>query len=154
MNIKKETIMSEIMNQIKKSIENEPLFAKYFNAFEEIECRLHVEQSGDTDIEVLEIRGNTSKEDLTRFKMLKLYKSKSNQIIIVNIYLPDNMRRQGLGMKMISNIRELCNKHKSEFFIDDMVPSFHKKMLRKGAVEVHHEAVQIVDETKLFLTQS
>lgn len=142
-----------LIEDIKRNLMNEPLFIEYFSRYEELRGNIHREQDGGGVVEILEIKGNTTKEDFTRFKMLRLYKNQSNQIIITNIYLPDNMRKKGFGMKILSIIYELSKSHGCGLFIDDMVPSFYRKMLKKGAVEMNYEAVQIIDSTELFLTR-
>lgn len=143
--------MSKLMKEIENNLVNEPLFSEYFSSFEEFQSNTHIEQHGNEDIEVLEIRGNTSKEDRTSFKILRLYKNSNNQIVILNIYLPGTMRNKGFGMKILSIVHELCKSQSHSLFIDDMVSSFHRKMLKRGAAEINYEAVEITDDTQLFV---
>lgn len=52
---------------------------------------------------------------------------------------------------MIELIHSLSTEHEYKLFIVDMVPSFYKKMLRKGAIPIdEYETVEIVKGTRLF----
>lgn len=134
---------NEIIEIIKQTIINEPLFSEHFKSFESIEFK--------TEDNALEIRGQKTENELTRFKMLVLYINDNNQIVIPNIYLPETMRKRGLGMKILELIFFIASQHGYELFIIDMVQSFYNKMLKKGALPVEeYEAVQIINGTRLY----
>lgn len=134
---------NEIIEIIKQTIINESLFSEHFKSFESIEFK--------TEDNALEIRGQKTENELTRFKMLVLYINDNNQIVIPNIYLPETMRKMGLGMKMLELIFFIASQHAYELFIIDMVQSFYNKMLKKGALPVEeYEGVQIINSTRLY----
>ncbi|MDD4969824.1 MAG: hypothetical protein PHT07_10395 [Paludibacter sp.] len=129
---------------------HEPMFLEYFQEFHHINGRTHTEVHNDCDIEVLEIRGQESDSELTSFKMLRVYIPNNHEVVIPNIIMMGRMRKKGFGMKMIEIIYNLSTEHGYRLFIDEMVPSFYNKMLRKGAVPINDEAVEIVENTQLF----
>lgn len=77
--------------------------------------------------------------------------SKYKQVQIGNIFLPQFMKHNGIGKKMISKIFGLSEKYGYELYIVDMVDSFYNKMINRGALPCdHYDAVKIVKETKLI----
>jgi predicted GNAT family acetyltransferase len=98
----------------------------------------------------LEIRGQETENELTKFLMLELYIREDKQIIITNIFIPMIMRKKGFGMKILSIIFELAEKEDYALFISDMVQSFYNKMLQRNAIPINKETVRITNETKLF----
>lgn len=98
----------------------------------------------------LEIRGQMSKEEHTRFLMLRLvFLDNNKEIHIPNISLLPNMRNKGLGMKIISMIYDVARKHNRHLFITDMTNSFYNKMRGKGAKRVDADTIMITDKTNL-----
>jgi len=84
---------------------------------------------------------------LLRFCIYHEYK----QIQISNIFLPKFMQYKGQGKRLIYEIFEIAEENSYGLFLVDMVPSFYKRMLDKGALPCNEcdDAVQIVRETKL-----
>ena len=140
-------IIEELQKNIQKRILEEPLFKKYFDNFEMIKANNNF---CDSNIINLEIRGQETENELTKFLMLELYIREDKQIIITNIFIPMIMRKKGFGMKILSIIFELAEKEDYALFISDMVQSFYNKMLQKNAIQINEETVQIINETKLF----
>lgn len=143
-------IIEELQKNIQKKILEEPLFKKYFDNFEMIKANKYFEIFDNTNIIHLEIRGQETEDELTKFLMLRLYIKDDNQIVITNIFIPFIMRKKGFGMKILSIIFELAKKEGYALFITDMVQSFYNKMLQKNAIQINEETVQIINETKLF----
>lgn len=143
-------IIEELQKNIQKKILEEPLFKKYFDNFEMIKANKYFEIFDNTNIIHLEIRGQETEDELTKFLMLRLYIKDDNQIVITNIFIPFIMRQKGFGMKILSIIFELAKKENYALFISDMVQSFYNKMLQKNAIQINEETVQIINETKLF----
>ncbi len=140
-------IIEQLQKNIQKRILEEPLFKKYFDNFEMIKANNNF---CDSNIINLEIRGQETENELTKFLMLELYIREDKQIIITNIFIPFIMRKKGFGMKILSIIFELAKKEGYALFITDMVQSFYNKMLQKNAIQINEETVQITNETKLF----
>mgnify|MGYP003392671420 FL=1 len=140
-------IIEQLQKNIQKRILEEPLFKKYFDNFEMIKANNNF---CDSNIINLEIRGQETENELTKFLMLELYIREDKQIIITNIFIPFIMRQKGFGMKILSIIFELAKKENYALFISDMVQSFYNKMLQKNAIQINEETVQIINETKLF----
>ena len=140
-------IIEQLQKNIQKRILEEPLFKKYFDNFEMIKANNNF---CDSNITHLEIRGQETEDELTKFLMLRLYIKDDNQIVITNIFIPFIMRQKGFGMKILSIIFELAKKENYALFISDMVQSFYNKMLQKNAIQINEETVQIINETKLF----
>ncbi len=89
----------------------------------------------------------------TTFVFLRLFiHHEYKQVQISNIFLPDFMRYNGIGKKLISKMLLVSEKEQYELFIVDMVPSFYKRMIDRGAFPCDEcdDAVQITSETNLF----
>ncbi len=140
-------IIEQLQKNIQKRILEEPLFKKYFDNFEMIKANNNF---CDSNIINLEIRGQETENELTKFLMLELYIREDKQIIITNIFIPMIMRKKGFGMKILSIIFELAEKEDYALFISDMVQSFYNKMLQRNAIPINKETVRITNETKLF----
>ena len=140
-------IIEQLQKNIQKRILEEPLFKKYFDNFEMIKANNNF---CDSNIINLEIRGQETEDELTKFLMLRLYIKDDNQIVITNIFIPFIMRKKGFGMKILSIIFELAKKEGYALFITDMVQSFYNKMLQKNAIQINEETVKLTNETKLF----
>ncbi|WP_058953067.1 hypothetical protein [Clostridium tyrobutyricum] len=74
-----------------------------------------------------------------------------NEILIPNIFLPDFMKHQGIGKKIISKIFKLGEKYNYKLFIVNMVPSFYNILLNRGALQCdeYYDAVRITKDTIL-----
>ena len=143
-------IIEKLQKNIEKEVLEEPLFKEYFDRFEMIKVVKSYEKLGKTNITHLEIRGQETENELTKFLMLELYIREDKQIIITNIFIPMIMRKKGFGMKILSIIFELAEKEDYALFISDMVQSFYNKMLQRNAIPINKETVRITNETKLF----
>lgn len=91
-------------------------------------------------------------EKQTPFILLRFFINYEwEQIQISNIFLPDFMRYQRIGKKLIGIIFAISEKEHYELYIVDMVYSFYNKMIERGALPCDDcdDAVQIVSETKL-----
>ena len=92
-------------------------------------------------------------DEQTTFILLRLFiHHEYKQVQIGNIFLPDFMRYNGIGKKLISKIFLVSRKAQYELFIVDMVYSFYNRMIARGALPCDEcdDAVQIVSETNLF----
>lgn len=143
-----------LIDNIKKALMSEPLFLDYFSDFNEIGAFQRTEVHDGDDIEVLEIRGQSTDSDLSKFKMLRLYVPNDTDVVISNIMMQGRMCKKGFGMKMIEIIYGLSAKHGYRLYIDDMVTSFYNKMLKNGAIPVDHESVEVIEGTELFSNRS
>lgn len=98
-------------------------------------------------------KDNYKPEKQTTFILLRFFINyEYRQIQISNIFLPDFMRCQGIGKKLIYNIFVISEKEHYELFIVEMVNSFYNRMIKRGALPCDgcYDAVQIVSETKLL----
>ena len=102
-------IIEKLQKNIEKEVLEEPLFKEYFDRFEMIKVVKSYEKLGKTNITHLEIRGQETEDELTKFLMLRLYIKDDNQIVITNIFIPFIMRQKGFGMKILSIIFELAS---------------------------------------------
>lgn len=133
----------EIIEAIKHKITSDPLLSQHFKEFYETKY----EASRDS----FAVKCQETEDAPTETKILLMYFNDHKEVGITNIFLPNTMRRKGLGMKMLELVYQLSVKHGYELFIVDMVQSFYEKMLRKGAVAIDaFETVEIVGDTRLF----
>ncbi|MGN0460977.1 MAG: hypothetical protein ACI4HZ_00870 [Ruminococcus sp.] len=109
------------------------------------------------DVYKVEVEGYHKNEynpyEQTPFVLLRLFICyEYKQVQISNIFLPNFMRYKGIGKKLIYKIFTLSKEEQYNLFIVDMVDSFYKKMLSRGALPCDncYDAVQIVSKTKLF----
>ena len=80
-------IIEKLQKNIEKEVLEEPLFKEYFDRFEMIKVVKSYEKLGKTNITHLEIRGQETEDELTKFLMLRLYIKDDNQIVITNIFI-------------------------------------------------------------------
>ncbi len=88
----------------------------------------------------------------TPFVLLRLViMNECKQIQISNIFLPQFMRHKAIGKNIIKNIFTISKEQGYTLFIVDMVNSFYKRMIDRGALPFIgcDDAVQIVDTTNL-----
>ena len=64
-----------------------------------------------------------------------------------NIMLPPSLRKQGLGLKLISDIYAVCKRTGYRLILSMMVESFYNRMVARGAASVDFETVEINDNT-------
>lgn len=142
-----EDIIKEIQNYLEPFKNN---YAKHHFEFEITEGWV------SNNIYKVEVDGyykndnNSDRKDI--FLLLRLFINyEYKQIEISNIFLPDFMRYKGVGKKLIYNIFMISEKEHYRLFIVDMVSSFYRRMIKRGALPCveYNDAVQIVSETKL-----
>jgi hypothetical protein len=72
------------------------------------------------------------------------------QIQLPNIFIPKNERRKGYDWGLLKAIRSTADSHGYDFWIVDMVPSFHQRMLKRNAIVGDDgESVLVVSTTNL-----
>ena len=91
------------------------------------------------DIYLFEVLGyykNECKPDeKTEYIMLRLYLNCNyKQFQISNIFLPIFMRHKSIGKTIIHKIFLVAEKEQYELYIVDMVKSFYKRMIARGAL--------------------
>lgn len=64
-----------------------------------------------------------------------------------NIMLPPSLRKQGLGLKLISDIYAVCKRTGYRLVLSMMVESFYNRMVARGAKIIDFETVEINDDT-------
>ncbi|GHU86789.1 hypothetical protein FACS189476_00740 [Spirochaetia bacterium] len=68
---------------------------------------------------------------------------------IPNIIIPQFLKHNGIGKKMISLIYETLKQFDYRLFVVQMVDSFYNRLLQRGAVPIDGDTVEITDNTKL-----
>jgi len=71
------------------------------------------------------------------------------EVQIPNIMIPSSLSHKGIGKKMISIIYDACKLFGYRLYIVQMVESFYNKLLKRGAVKIDEDSVEITDDTKL-----
>lgn len=72
------------------------------------------------------------------------------QVYITNIFMPESMTRERLGKRVIKAMYEACAKYDYHLLLVDMVPSFYRRMLERGAHRIDEDSVQILAKTNLL----
>jgi len=102
------------------------------------------------DKDIIEFRA-AEPGNINQYLVLRLvFLYDSRQVQIPNILVTDKLRHTGTGKKMIKIIYELCKFYEYDLFIVDMVESFYNRMLKRGALRIDADTVQITDKTELF----
>lgn len=102
------------------------------------------------DSRVIEVGGRSKAEDEHGFLMLRVVVlDDARQVQIRNIIKPEPLTERAFGRRLIATVYEVAKAGGYELFLVHMVPGFHRRMLRWGAVEIDHETVQVTDSTQL-----
>lgn len=74
------------------------------------------------------------------------------EIQIPVLIVLEELRYKGIGKKVISLTHEICKFNGYRLFIVDMVPSFYRKLINRGAlpIEGYDDVVEITEYTKLI----
>lgn len=81
-------------------------------------------------------------------RLIRLLPDRKERIVdLPNIILPLSLRHKGLGLKLISDIHEACERADYKLQLSMMVKSFYNKMVVRGATIIDHETVEINDKT-------
>lgn len=98
----------------------------------------------------LELHVQPGDDALKKALVLRVVVDHSGKRIgIPNILIPMDMKHQGHGKRIIAQIFEVATLRGYSLFIIDLVPSFHRRLLARGAVLVNNDTVQITDRTRL-----
>jgi predicted GNAT family acetyltransferase len=81
----------------------------------------------------LVISGKSKKENQGILVLVVNISHKNKQIHIPNIFIPHELRGQGIGMKLIRIIFIIAKHTNYKLFLTDMVPSFYDRMIKLGA---------------------
>ena len=71
-------------------------------------------------------------------------------VYITNIFMPRTMTGNRLGKQVIKAMYDACTKHGYTLMIVDMVDSFYRRMLERGAGRIDDDSVQILSSTNLL----
>jgi predicted acetyltransferase len=73
----------------------------------------------------------------------------AKQIGIPNIFIPADLQHNGYGKKVIATVYAVAVQHGYEVFIIDLVQSFFKRLVNRGAEVIDDETVRITSATRL-----
>ncbi|MEK4372294.1 hypothetical protein [Paenibacillus sp. FSL R5-0473] len=123
--------------------------------------KMHSEDVGSYEglnsIEWLEVDVQETENELSKALILRLGISQSEkQLYLSNIFIPHIERNKGYGFGLINEIRNVAHVNGYELFIVDMVPSFYRRMISKGAIPVKEadDAVLVDEDTQLLSHRS
>ena len=99
----------------------------------------------------IELFGATDDTKKGQFLMVRIVISEEwKKIYVSNINLPEFLRHQGIGKKMVKVIYKAATEFQYEVFIALMTDSFFENMKKRGAVECEKShMLKIVDRTML-----
>lgn len=73
------------------------------------------------------------------------------QVYIPNIFMPQGLKYQGMGKKMIFLVYSIARNFEYETFVTQLVDSFRERLLRRGAVKTNHfDILKITENTNLL----
>ena len=102
-------------------------------------------ESGYGDVRgelVVLCRQNADSEALTKVLRAEFLHD-DEQVYITNIFMPESMTKERLGKRVLKAMYDACAKHNYDLLLVDMVPSFYRRMLERGAHRVDGDSVQI-----------
>lgn len=74
----------------------------------------------------------------------------AQEIHISNIFMPEAMKKQGIGKSLIAQIYEVAKAHEYRLLLVQMTGSFFARMRQRGAKVIEEDdCVEITDETDL-----
>jgi|SRR6516162_2348331 hypothetical protein len=74
----------------------------------------------------------------------------TRKMYICNTSLPDFMRHQGIGRKLIKIVHKVATELRYELFITPLTQAFHETMTKRGAAQCEKpRLLKIVDSTML-----
>lgn len=131
----------DFVQELQKVIQEitDPLFTSYSTYKFDVEhnqLELHVQPSEDANKRALVLR--------------VLVDHSGKRIGIPNILIPMELKHQGYGKKIIAKIFEAATLRGYLLFIIDLVPSFYRRLLNRGAIRMDDDTVQITDTTRLI----
>jgi hypothetical protein len=104
---------------------------------------------------LIQINCQPSEDVKSKTLLLKLFIDHDNkQVQLPNIFLPEFMRKSGLGKRLISIVYSVAEKHGYELFITEMTESFFARMIARGAVPCEEDIVMITAKTDLMSIQA
>jgi hypothetical protein len=109
--------------------------------------RYSVEKDGNK-IEVIGAVDDTTSD---QFVLIRVFISEeSRKMYISNVNLPDFMRHQGIGRKLIKVIYKASTELRYELYITPMTVAFYESMKKRGALECEKpHTLKVVDRTVL-----
>lgn len=99
----------------------------------------------------IEVIGATDDKVTSVFVLIRIFISEEfEKIYIAGINLPDFMRHQGIGRKLIKVIFKVATELRYELFITLMTNSFFENLKKRGALECDRpNSLKIVESTML-----
>lgn len=139
-----------ILDKVVEQIMEEPELTVFFDQIEDI----YAQAEDEGRFSMLEIRGQMTREENTKFILLRALFINDEEMLVPNIFLPILMRGKGLGMKILETIYAIAKEHNFRLFITDMTVSFYYKMLMRGAELIDADTVEITEKTKLHSNEA
>lgn len=99
----------------------------------------------------IEVIGATDDKVTSVFVLIRILVTEEfGKIYIASLKLPDFMRHQGIGRKLIKVIFKLATELQFELIITLMTDSFYESMKKRGALECERpNSLKIVESTML-----
>lgn len=97
------------------------------------------------------IQGTVNEHDVGKTMLINvLINHEHQQVCIPNIFMPPFMAQQGIGKTLIRLIYDAAKASGYEVFVTDLVPSFYRRLVNRGATIIEaDDVVQITDKTDL-----
>jgi hypothetical protein len=99
---------------------------------------------------LLEFFGKENEKDISEFILIRIcFLHNAREVHIPNICMAEKLKHKGIGKTMISLIFKICEQFEYRLFIVDIVDSFYTRMLRRGALRIDEDTVEIINNTDL-----
>lgn len=73
-------------------------------------------------------------------------------VCLTNFHLPNYLRGRGLGLKLLSQIFNICQKLDYKLYLTEMLETFYNRLVKRGASIIEpYDIVEVTDKTNLGL---
>lgn len=97
-----------------------------------------------------EIKAQPADNPLEMATALEVYvNERHREVHIPTIILHQALQKKGDGKAMIAAVREVSLSRGYRLFVTNLVPSFYRRLVARGAPAINHEVVEITADTDL-----
>lgn len=125
----------QLENEIAESVTN--LLLPYLEKF-------HTHRI-DVSYGEIEVKGQVDDKETSKTLVLRVVVNHDErQMYIPNIFMPEFMKRSGIGKQVIARILDVAESHGYHLLIVDLVPSFYNRLVKRGAVVIEEDDIVLI----------
>jgi GNAT superfamily N-acetyltransferase len=98
----------------------------------------------------IELRSKQAEATGEALILMLQFNDAKRHVYLTNIFLPQSLRRRGIGKALMAAIRAAANARGYHLFATDIVTTFYERLVRRGAaIVIEDDMVMITPETDL-----